>query len=63
MTRSSVKTHGSGTVIDVLTAVVARPAVHAHTRVATIGVEARATVMTSIRLHQALVNILSTVLT
>lgn len=63
MTRSSIKAHSSGTVIDILTAIVACPAVHAHTRVATIGVEARATIMTGIWLHQALVNILSTVLT
>lgn len=63
MTCSSIKAHGSGAVIDVLAAVIARPAIHAHACVAAIGVEARATVMASVRLHQALVYILSTVLT
>lgn len=63
MTCSSIKAHGSGAVVDVLAAVVAGPSVHAHTRVAAIGVEARATVVAGVRLHQALVYVLGTVLT
>lgn len=51
MTCSSIKAHGSGAVIDVLTAVVAGPAVHAHTRVAAIGVKTCAAIMAGIRLH------------
>lgn len=63
MTRGSIKANGSGTVIDVFTAVVASPAVHTHACVAAVGVEARATVVAGVWLHQALVHILSTVLT
>lgn len=49
---------GEGTVVDVLTAVIAAPAIHAHAAVAPVAVGAGAPVLTGIGLQQALVHIL-----
>ena len=62
VTGGAVEAHGGGAVVDVLAAVVARPAVDAHARVAADGVEARAAVVTGIGLHEALVHVLGAVL-
>lgn len=59
----AVEAHGGGTVVDVLAAVVSRPAVDAHAGVPPDGVEAGASVMAGVGLHKALIDILCTVLT
>lgn len=62
MTRGTVEADSSGTVVNVLTAVVPRPAIDTYTGVPSNGVEACTTVVTSIGLHKTLVDILSTIL-
>lgn len=58
MTGGSVVACSTGTVIDVLTAVVPSPAVHTHTLVAAVGVVACAAILTGVGHQLALVNIL-----
>lgn len=58
MAGSPVEAHGCGTVIDVLTAALARPAVDAHTAVATQQVEAGAPIVAGIGLQLTLIHIL-----
>lgn len=62
MTCGAVETDSCGTVINVLTAVVPRPAIDAYTGVPSNGVEACTAIVTSIGLHETLVDILSTIL-
>lgn len=50
------------TVINVLTTVISGPTVNADTGVATDGVEACSSIVTGVGLHEALIDILSTVL-
>lgn len=57
-----IKTNCCCTVIDVLTAVVSGPAVHAHTGMSSDDVEAGATVVTRIRLHQTFIDVFSAIL-
>lgn len=56
-------TSSTGAVIDILTAVVPSPAIHAHALVAAIGVVARAAILAGIRHQLALIDILSAKLT
>lgn len=51
-------TGGEGTVIDVLTAVIATPAINAHTAIASVAVGTGASILTGIGLQQALIHIL-----
>lgn len=53
----------TGTVIDVLAAVVAHPAVDAHTAVAAVGVVARSSVLACIGHQLTLIHVVSAVLT
>lgn len=57
-----IKTNCCCTVIDVLTAVVSSPAVHTDTGMSSNDVEAGATIVAGIRLHQTFIDVLSTVL-
>lgn len=62
MAGGAVEANGDRTVINVLTAVVSSPAVNTDTGVATNGVEASTTIMAGVGLHEALIDILGTVL-
>lgn len=59
---SAVETNGDGAVIDVLAAVVARPAVDTHAGVAADGVETGTAVVAGVWLHETLVDVLGAVL-
>lgn len=61
--RGALRTGGAGTVVDVLAAVVARPAVHTHAVEAADGVMTRSAVLTSVGGKFTLVDVLRTVLT
>lgn len=63
VTGGPVVARSTGTVIDVLAAVVAGPAVHAHALVAAVGVVARAAVLAGVGHQLALVNVLCAELT
>lgn len=63
MAGSPIEAHGGGTIIYVLTAVVAGPAVDAHACVAADCVKTGTTIVASVGLHQAFIHVLSTVLT
>lgn len=63
MTGGSVVAGGTGTVVNVLTAVIPSPPVHTNTLVAAVGVVARAAILACIGHQLALVNILSAELT
>lgn len=63
MAGGPLRAGGAGAVVDVLAAVVARPAVHTHAVKATDGVVTRSSVLTSVRRELALVHVLRTVLT
>lgn len=58
MTGGSLVARSTGTIINVLTAVIPSPAIHAHTLVASISVVARASILAGIRHQLALINIL-----
>lgn len=58
----AVEAHSDGAVVDVLTAVVAGPAVDANAGVTTDGVEAGASIVAGVGLHEALVDVLGAVL-
>lgn len=62
MTCGSIKTNCCCTIVDGLTAVVSGPAVHAHTGVSTNDVEAGATIVAGVWLHQTFIHVLSTIL-
>lgn len=62
MACGSIKTNCGCTVIDVLSAVVSSPAIHTHTGMSSNDVEAGATIVTCVRLHQAFIDVLSTIL-
>ena len=62
MAGGAVKANSYGTVINVLTAVIASPTVNANTCVTTDRVEASAPIVAGVRLHETLVDILPTVL-
>lgn len=62
MAGGPVEADGGGTVVDVLAAVLAGPAVDADAGVAADGVEAGAAIVAGVGLHQALVHVLRTVL-
>lgn len=62
MAGGAVEANGYGAVVDVLTAVVSGPTVNADAGVTTDGVEASASIMAGVWLHETLVDILSTVL-
>lgn len=59
----SLVARSTGTVIDVLTAVVPGPAVHTHALVAAVGVVARAAILAGVGHQLALVNIVRAELT
>lgn len=63
MAGGPVEAGGHGTVIDVLAAVLARPAIDTHTVVAAVVVVAGATVLAGVGHQLALIHILSAVLT
>lgn len=63
MTGGSVVARGTGTVIDVLAAVVPSPAVHTHALVAAIGVVAGAAILAGVGHQLALINVLCAELT
>lgn len=63
MTGGSMVAGGTGTVVDVLAAVISRPPVHTHTLVAAIRVVARATILAGVGHQLALVNIFCAELT
>ena len=63
MAGGAMVTGGAGAVVDVLAAVVARPAVDADAVVAAVRVVARAAVLTGVRHQLTLVHVLGTVLT
>lgn len=58
MTGGSLMARCTGTVIDVLTAVVPSPSIHAHALVTAVGVVACATVLAGIGHQLALINVL-----
>lgn len=62
MTCGPVEADSCGTVVNVFTAVIPSPAIDAYTGVPSNSVEACTTIVTSIGLHETLVDILSTVL-
>lgn len=62
MAGCTVEAHSDGTVVNVLAAVVSSPTIHTDAGVATDGVEAGATIMAGIWLHETFVDILGTVL-
>lgn len=62
MASGTIKAHGCCTVINVLTAVIPSPPVYTNTSMAANGVEASASIVASIGLHETLVDILCTVL-
>lgn len=53
----------TGTVVDVLVAVIPRPPIHTNTLIAAVRVVARATILAGVGYQLALVNILSAELT
>lgn len=59
MTGGSLVAGSTGTIINVLAAVVPSPTVHAHTLVAAVGVVARAAILTGIGHQLALINVIS----
>lgn len=59
----TLETGGAGTVVDVLTAVLASPAVDTHTVVATMGIVAGPTILASVGHELTLIHILCAVLT
>lgn len=59
----SLVARSAGAIINVLTAVVPSPAVHAHTLVATISVVTRAPILAGIRHQLALIDVLRAELT
>lgn len=63
MAGGTLETGGTGTVIDVLTAVLASPAVDTHAVVATVGVVAGSTILAGIGHELTLVHIFCAVLT
>lgn len=63
MAGGTLETGSAGTVIDVLTAVLASPAIDTHTVVATMGIVAGATILTGIGHELTLIHILCAVLT
>lgn len=63
MTGGSVMARSTGTVIDVLAAVVPSPAIHTHALVAAVGVVARATILAGVGHQLALIDILCAKLT
>lgn len=63
VTRGLLVARGTGTVVNVLAAVVPSPAVHAHALVAAVGVVARAAILAGIGHQLALVNVLRAELT
>lgn len=62
MTCGPVEADSSSTVVNVLTAVVPSPAIDTYTGVSSDSVKACTTIVTSIGLHETLVDILSTIL-
>lgn len=62
MAGGTVEANSYSTIINILTAVVSSPTVHTDTGVTPDGVEASSPVMAGVRLHEALIDILSTVL-
>lgn len=62
MAGGTLEAGSAGTVIDVLTAVLTRPAIDAYTGVATIGVVAGATVLAGVGHQLAFIHILRAVL-
>lgn len=62
MAGGTIEANGYGAVIDVLTAVVSRPTIYTDTGMTPDGVEASASIMAGVWLHETLVDILSTVL-
>ena len=58
----AVKANGCCTVVDVLAAVVSSPAVNTHAVMAANGVEAGTPIMAGVGLHEALIDVLSAVL-
>lgn len=62
MTCGPVEADSSSTVVNVLTAVVSSPAIDTYTGVSSDSVKACTTIVTSIGLHETLVDILSTIL-
>lgn len=62
MACGSIKANCCCTIINVLTAVVSGPAVHAHTGVSPNDVETGATIVAGVWLHQTFIDVLSTIL-
>lgn len=62
MAGGTIEANSYGTVINILTAVISRPTINTDTGMTPNGVEAGAPIMARIRLHETLVDILSTVL-
>lgn len=63
MAGGTLETGGTGTVINVLTAVLASPAIDTHAVVATVGVVARSTILAGVGHELTLVHIFCAVLT
>lgn len=63
MAGGSLETGGTGTVINILTAVFASPAIDTHTIVATMGIVAGSTILAGVGHELTLVHILCAVLT
>lgn len=63
MAGGAMEAGSTGAVIDILAAVLARPAIDAHTVVTTMGVVAGAAILTGVGHQLALIHILSAVLT
>lgn len=63
MTGGSLEARRTGTIVNVLAAVIPSPAIHAHTLVAAISVVTRAPVLAGVRHQLALIDILRTKLT
>lgn len=63
MTGGTLETGSTGTVINVLTAVLASPAIDTHTVVATVGVVAGSTILAGVGHELTLVHIFCAVLT
>lgn len=62
MARSAIEANSYCAVINVFTAVISGPSVHTDAGMTTDGVEASATIMACIGLHETLIDIFSTVL-
>lgn len=63
MTGGTVKAGSTGTVVDVLTAVLTRPAIDTHTVVAAVGVVAGPTILAGVGHELTLIHVLCAVLT